>query len=121
VLRAALVGLAGAAGAVSRYAIGVGIGVRSFPIATLLINVAGSAVLGWVLSGPGAGRWSTTVTTAVAVGFLGAFTTFSTFAYETTAMLRTDQPVRAFTYVALSLGLGLLAAAGGYALGRGPS
>lgn len=120
-MRIALVGLAGALGALSRYAIGVGIGVRSFPFATLLINVAGSAVLGWVLAGPGADRWSTTATTAVAVGFLGAFTTFSTFAYETTAMLRTDQPARALVYVALSVGLSLLAAAGGYALGRAAS
>ncbi len=118
-MRIALVGLAGAVGALSRYAIGVGIGVRSFPIATLLINVAGSGVLGWVLAGPGADRWSTTATTAVAVGFLGAFTTFSTFAYETLTMLRTDQPARAFAYVALSMGLGLLAAAAGYAIGRG--
>jgi CrcB protein len=117
-VRIALVGVAGAAGALSRYAIGVGIGVRSFPFATLAINVAGSAVLGWVLAGPGADRWSTTATTAVAVGFLGAFTTFSTFAYETTTMLRADEPVRALTYVGLSVGLGLLAAAGGYALGR---
>jgi fluoride exporter len=119
VLRIALVGAAGALGALSRYAIGVGIGVRSFPIATLLINVGGSGVLGWVLAGRGADRWATTTTTAVAVGFLGAFTTFSTFAYETTTMLRTDQPVRALTYVGLSLGLGLLAAALGYAVGRG--
>ncbi|MEY2476565.1 MAG: fluoride exporter [Actinomycetota bacterium] len=120
-MRIALVGLAGALGALSRYAIGVGIGVRSFPFATLLINVVGSAVLGWVLAGPGADRWSTTATTAVAVGFLGAFTTFSTFAYETITMLRTDQPARALLYVALSVGLGLVAAAAGYALGRAAS
>jgi CrcB protein len=120
-VRIALVGLAGALGALSRYAIGVGIGVRSFPFATLLINVVGSAVLGWVLAGPGADRWSTTATTAVAVGFLGAFTTFSTFAYETITMLRTDQPARALLYVALSVGLGLVAAAAGYALGRAVS
>ena len=117
-MKLAFVAIAGAAGAVARYTIGRAVGVRSFPWATLLINVVGSAVLGYVLSGPGAGRWSTTATTAVAVGFLGAFTTFSTFAYETTAMLRTDQPVRAFTYVALSVALGLLAAAAGYAVGR---
>jgi CrcB protein len=119
VVRIALVGVAGALGALSRYAIGVGIGVRPFPFATLLINVAGSAALGWVLAGPGADRWSTTATTAIAVGFLGAFTTFSTFAYEAVAMLRADEPVRAFTYVGLSVSLGLLAAAVGYTVGRG--
>jgi CrcB protein len=117
-VRVVLVGIAGALGALSRYGIGVAIGVRTFPWSTLSINVVGSAVLGYVLAGPGAGRWSPTVTTAIAVGFLGAFTTFSTFSYETATMLRTDQPLRALTYVALSVGLGLAAAAAGYAIGR---
>jgi CrcB protein len=118
VARTLLVGIAGALGALSRYGIGMAIGVRTFPWATLAINVVGSAVLGYVLAGPGADRWSPTVTTAVAVGFLGAFTTFSTFAYEATTMVRTDHAGRAIAYVALSLGLGLLAAAAGYSVGR---
>ena len=56
--------------------------------------------------------------TAIAVGFLGAFTTFSTFAYEATALLRDDRPVAAFAYVASSLVIGLAASALGYVLGR---
>ena len=58
------------------------------------------------------------MTTAVAVGFLGAFTTFSTFAFETTAMLRADRAAAAFGYVALSLALGLGASALGFVVGR---
>lgn len=81
-LRLALVGAAGALGALARYWIGTAIGVRSFPWATLAINVLGSFLLGFVLGGPGAGRWSPTTTTAVSVGFLGAFTTFSTLAFD---------------------------------------
>lgn len=118
-VRAVIVGLAGAAGALSRYSIGLAIGVRAFPWATLLINVVGSALLGYVVSGPGS-RWTTTTTTAVAVGFLGAFTTFSTFAYESLTMLRTDRAQAAFAYVVASIVLGILAAYLGYEVGRDP-
>ena len=117
-LRMALVGAAGALGALARYGIGTSIGVRSFPWATLAINVVGSFLLGVVLGGPGATRWSPTATTAVAVGFLGAFTTFSTFAFEATSMVRDDRAGVAFAYVAASLLLGLVASALGFALAR---
>jgi CrcB protein len=117
-VRIALVGAAGAVGALTRYWIGTAVGVRSFPWATLAINVVGSFLLGVVLGGPGASRWSTTATTAVAVGFLGAFTTFSTFAFEATALVRDDRAGTAFAYVAASLGLGLAASALGFVVAR---
>jgi len=60
-----------------------------FPWATLLINVSGSFALGVVITlvservpDPG---W---VRTGLAIGFLGSFTTFSTFSYETVALIR---------------------------------
>lgn len=112
---------AGAIGALLRWRVGVAIGVRSFPWATLAVNVVGCFALALVLAGPGASRWSPTTTTAVAVGLLGSFTTFSTFGYETFTLLRTDQPARAAAYVALSLAGGLAATALGWALGRGLS
>ena len=115
--RAVVVALAGAAGALLRYGIGLAVGVRSFPWATLAINVAGSFALGYVLAGPGP-RWSTTTEIAVAVGFLGAFTTFSTFAFETTTLLRTDRPGLAAAYVGASVAVGLVASALGYVVGR---
>lgn len=113
-----LVAVAGALGAVIRYRIGVAIGVRSFPWATLAINLTGSLALAAVVAGPGADRWSPTTTTAVAVGLLGSYTTFSTFGYETFTLLRTDRPGVAGIYVAASLLGGLAATAAGYALGR---
>ena len=113
-----MVGFAGAAGAMSRYWVGRAVGVRTFPWATLSINVVGSFLLGVLLAGPGESRWSTTVTTAVGVGFLGAFTTFSTFTYETTDLVRSDRPAIAVVYVGVSLALGLAAAAVGYVVGR---
>lgn len=114
----AAVAAAGAAGAVLRYRIGVAVGVRSFPWATLGINVVGCFVLAYVLTGPGATRWSSTTTTAVAAGFLGAFTTFSTFGYETITLVREDRAGTAALYVGLSVVLGLLAATAGYAVAR---
>ena len=117
-IRMVLIGAAGAAGALARYWIGSSIGVRSFPWATLGINLLGSFLLGLVLGGPGAGRWSATATTTVTVGFLGAFTTFSTFAFEATALVRDDRPGAAFSYVAASLVLGLAASALGFVIIR---
>lgn len=110
-----LIALAGAAGALCRWWIGDRVGVRSFPWATLGINVAGSMALGWVLVST---RWSPDLRAAVAVGFLGAFTTFSTFAFEATALVRDDRSSTAAIYVATSVVLGLLAAAAGFVAGR---
>lgn len=93
-------------------------GVRSFPWPTLAINLAGCFLLAALLVGPGATRWSETTTAGVAVGFLGAFTTFSTFGYETFTLLRSDRLTSAATYVALSLVGGIAMAALGFLVGR---
>ncbi len=71
-----------------------------------------------VLAGPGASRWSSATTTAVAVGLLGAYTTYSTFGYETFTLLREGRTAAAVGYVALSLAAGLAASALGYVAGR---
>lgn len=113
-----LVAIAGAIGAVVRLRIGVAVGVRPFPWVTLGINLTGCLGLAFVLAGPGASRWSAATTTAVAVGFLGAYTTYSTFGYETFTLLRTQQTTAAVAYVALSLLGGLAATALGYAAGK---
>lgn len=113
-----LVALAGAVGAVTRYRIGVALGVRSFPWVTLGINIAGCFLLAVVLAGPARSKWSEVTTTAVAIGLLGSFTTFSTFGYETLTLLRTNRFAEAAAYAAASLLGGLLAAAAGLAVGR---
>ncbi|MEO7554995.1 MAG: fluoride efflux transporter CrcB [Acidimicrobiales bacterium] len=117
-MKVALVALAGAAGALSRYGVGVAIGVRTFPWATLGINLAGSFVLGLVLTAGADRGWPETTTVPLAVGFLGAFTTFSTFSYETQTFLRTDKVGQAAVYVSVSLVGGVVAAALGYAAGK---
>lgn len=112
-----LVAAAGAAGALCRYAIVLAVGPRPFPAATLLINVVGSFLLGLVLTYGLLGRLSPQATTAIAVGFLGAFTTYSTFSWELFHLGRTDRLAMAGAYLALSIVVGVLAAGAGYRLG----
>jgi len=113
-----LVVVAGAVGTAARYGIGLAVGPRPFPYATLGINVVGSFLIAFVLVVGAEGRLSAQSTTALAVGFLGAFTTYSAFAWEAVALGRADRLALAALYVGLSVTLGLLAAAGGYHLGR---
>jgi fluoride exporter len=115
-VKVALIAAAGAAGALSRYGLSVAIGVRSFPWATLGINLTGSLLLGFVLPFGFDRGWSDTRLLPIAVGFLGAYTTFSTFSYETFTLLRADRAPTALMYVLASLVGGVLAASAGYAV-----
>ena len=116
-----LVIVAGALGTAARYGIGLLVGPREFPWATFGINVSGSFLIGLALTLGAAGRMSPQVTTALAVGFLGAFTTYSTFSYEVFTLGKTGQVPVALLYIGLSVVLGWLAASGGYALGSSVS
>jgi fluoride exporter len=115
-VRVSLIGLAGAAGALSRYWVGLQWGGRPFPWATLGINLIGSLLLGAALRAGADRSWSDTATLAVSVGFLGAFTTFSTFSYEAQDLLRDGRVAAAATYSGLSVVGGIAAAALGWAL-----
>jgi len=91
-MRFLFVCLGGAFGAGARYAVS-GFALRlfgsSFPFGTLVVNVAGSFLLGLVMEvGFVSETLSPNLRIAVAVGVLGGFTTFSTFSYETLALLR---------------------------------
>jgi len=112
------IGAAGAAGAIARYGVGVAFGTRSFPWATLGINVLGSFLLGAVLTLGALRGWSDHVILPLGTGFLGAFTTFSTFSYETQLLLRMGRPGAAAIYVITSLIGGVIAAFGGHGLAR---
>ena len=113
-----LVAIAGAAGAVLRYRIGVAVGVRTFPWATLGINLVGCFLLAALLAGPVQSRWGATATTAIGIGLLGSFTTFSTFGYETLTLLRTGRVGAGAASAAASLLGGLAATGAGYLTGR---
>ena len=110
----ALVALAGAAGVLSRYGFTQALGAGAAPWGVLAVNVAGSFALG-VLVGAGA---SEDVRAIVGIGFLGGFTTFSTFSLDVFADLEAGRPGRALVYILLSVGLGIAAAAAGWVLAR---
>lgn len=104
------VAIGGAAGAVSRAAVGVWamrIGGGGFPWWTLLVNASGSFLLGLLmvlLPGPESGSGMRAL---LALGFCGSFTTFSTFGYETVALWEAGAAPAAAAYVAASVGLGV--------------
>ncbi len=98
---------------------------QRFPWGTLLINLLGSAVLGVLLgwsaggSANSAGSWSSELVLAAAgTGWCGAFTTYSTFGYETIDLVRAGLALRAIGNVACSVFGGLGMATLGIVLGR---
>ena len=90
-------------------------GASAAPWTVVAVNVGGSFLLG-VLAGAGASE----ETRAIAgIGFLGGFTTFSTFSLDVFADLEAGRPGRALALAALSVGLGVAAAAAGWLLAGG--
>lgn len=109
------VGIGGAIGALTRLAVGMAVDRLSngvaFPIATLLINVTGSAFLGWFYTIMNSRPPSASVDLlklAIGTGFVGAYTTFSTYMFETTGLLSRGATFTALAYLFGSLALGLL-------------
>jgi fluoride exporter len=108
-----LVGIGGFTGAVARYVIALWIGQRwgrSFPLGTFVINVSGSFLIGLLMTlmaekftvDP---QWRL----LLVVGFLGAYTTFSTFEYETGALLKDGEWAFAMLNIILSVVAGFIA------------
>ncbi len=90
-----------------------------FPVGTLLVNVVGCFVIGFLMETFQARRWgSQEVRGFMTVGFLGAFTTFSTFSYETNSLLRGGQWRMGTANLAVSVVLGLAAVELGAAAAR---
>ena len=108
-----LIALGGAAGALARYAVGRAAGPEAVPWATLGINLAGSLAIGVVLGAAAEDRLGGLGVATLVTGFLGAFTTFSTFSWEALALLRDDRVGTAAAYVGASVVGGLLAAGAG--------
>ena len=79
-----------------------------------MVNLVGCFLIGVVIVVLESTIQSGAIRAAVAIGFLGAFTTFSTFSYETLALLQDGDWLRAGAYVAGSVMVGLLAVAAGF-------
>ena len=116
-----IVGLAGALGATSRHAADIGLR-RWFPngpsIGILLVNLVGSFVLGIVVGVASHQMLSENVRLGVAVGFCGAFTTFSTFAAELAGLVNEGKHRMLLQWTALMVIGGGVAAYAGISLGR---
>lgn len=108
-----LIGIGGFIGAIARYGMAVWVGQRwgrSFPLGTFFINVSGSFLIGLLMTlmaertieNP---QWRL----LLVVGFLGAYTTFSTFEYETGGLLRDGEWLYAGLNVVLSVMVGFAA------------
>lgn len=113
---------AGAIGAPARYLVDGWVQDRvtgDFPWGTFTVNTVGSLVLGFVTGLSIHGRLGPEVTAVFAVGFCGAFTTFSTFAFETSRLIEQHDHRAAAINVAGSLVVGLTAAGVGLASGLG--
>ena len=103
-----MVFLGGGLGALARYGVSQ---VVASPTSTLVVNVIGGFLIGLVLGGPGE-DWSPLLRLAVTVGFLGGFTTFSTFTADAFGLAGGSVP-RAALYVAASVLFALAAFAVG--------
>jgi CrcB protein len=116
------ISLGAVVGANARYLVGIWVAERfgaAFPYGTLMINVGGSLLLGLFL-----GLLTERATAdpawrlSLAVGFCGSYTTFSTYSFETIALLRQGALAAAATYAIASVALSLLATAAGLAAAR---
>jgi CrcB protein len=116
------VALLGALGSVCRYGAG-SLGVRVFgpnvPAGTFAVNLIGSAMIGFVMSVFAArGDMSSPTRVALTAGFLGGFTTYSSFCFETFAFVERGAYFSAAAYVGATLVACFVGCALGFWLGR---
>ncbi len=115
------VGCGGFIGAVFRYLVTGWVQAftrTSFPYGTLTANCIGSFVLGFIAGLSVKTVMAPNLRLFLTIGMLGAFTTFSTFSYETMMLLRSESFGPAFLNISVSLFLGLLLVYGGYLAGQ---
>jgi CrcB protein len=119
-----LIGIAvlGAAGALSRNAVDGWIATRvggSFPWGTLVVNTSGSLLLGFLFTLLTERiAFDSSTRFAITTGFIGAYTTFSTFSLETVRLAQDGELWAAGANLALNVGLGFAAVYAGIVLAR---
>jgi fluoride exporter len=121
-LKYVMVGVGGCLGSILRFWLGSYIGSRMgtrFPYGTFVINVTGSFLIGLVFALLTARtHWSPNWRYLIPIGFIGGYTTFSSFEYETLRTIQDGQIGLGFLYVALSVIIGFVAVWGGVVAGR---
>ncbi len=122
VLKIGVVAVGGALGAVARYLINISPLANlfeRFPFPTFFINITGSFLIGFLLIlFTEKVEVSETVRIAVIVGFLGAFTTFSTFEMEIYSLMKERYFVSALLYLFLSVAVGFIGVVAGVQLAK---
>jgi CrcB protein len=113
--------IGGGAGSVVRYLIGHWLNASPYfmPYGTFAVNVAGSFLIG--MAGGYAAKWSLqnpVLLYFLIAGFLGGFTTFSSFSFETVNLIRHNEWTLAFVYVSTTVITGIFAAAMGFYLSK---
>jgi CrcB protein len=120
ILRYLAIGLAGSVGSLLRYVLATQIGRFNlrFPLGTFIINITGSCFLGWFLTYVTKHNVSDTTRLAIGVGFVGAYTTFSTFMYESNRLADDGAGFAAIMNLLGSLIVGIMAVRLGMMLAR---
>ena len=115
------IGLGGFTGACLRAMTGIMIAkagiLASFPLATLLVNITGSFMIGFLLSIPFVTE-NPNLKGFLTAGLLGGLTTFSTFSFDTLSMIEHRMIVQAFANIILNVVLSLIACFAGYLLAK---
>jgi CrcB protein len=128
-LQAVLVSVGSMLGGLLRWGVGVGFGRlfgTRFPWGTFFINITGSLFIGWfttilaerIVFSEKSWLRADDLRLLIAVGFTGAYTTFSTFEYEANKLIDDGDGFAGLTYIFASLFLGLVAVRAGIALAR---
>lgn len=115
-----LIALAAALGALSRHALDRAVVAALGPttLGIFAVNITGSFLLGLLITASDANQWPAAARLAIAVGFLGSYTTFSTLTVASVQMADSGEPARAALNVVGSVAVGLLAAFLGIIAGR---
>lgn len=120
IVRYLAIAVAGSAGAVLRYVLATQFGRLNlrFPLGTFVINITGSLFLGWFLTYVTKHNVSDVTRLAIGVGFVGAYTTFSTFMYESNRLADDGAGFLAIMNLMASLTIGIIAVRLGMSLAR---
>lgn len=117
-----MVCIGGGLGSVLRFWLGSYIGDKMgtrFPYGTLVINITGSFLIGLVFSWLTVKtQWSPNWRYFIPIGFIGGYTTFSSFEFETLRTIQEGQIGMGLLYVAVSVLIGFIAVWGGVVAGR---
>ena len=112
-----LIGLGGGIGSMCRYSASLLLLNKSFPIATLLINITGSFIIGLVAAYALKSEWfAANWKLFLATGICGGFTTFSAFSLENLQLLQQGKYLWSLLYITTSIVIGLTATFFGYKL-----